>query len=107
MTRRYGDVAQVRSVPGARGEPVGFCTRGRSYLVRTVLARWVETGPWWSGMDAPTEAGGLPVLERTVWRVEAVPGRTGAGSSAISVHDLVQESVPGHPPRWWLARTLD
>ena len=56
MTRRYGDAIEVRSHPGARGEPVQFRSRGRSYVVRTVLARWVEVGPWWSGMGAPASA---------------------------------------------------
>ncbi|HEY7859623.1 MAG TPA: DUF6504 family protein [Candidatus Nanopelagicales bacterium] len=135
MTRRYGDAIEVRSHPGARGEPVQFRSRGRSYLVRTVLARWVEVGPWWSGMGAPASAASagrttgeassgavdrepaaaavrtvspLSVVERTVWRVEAAGRTGGAGrSGATSVHDLVQESAAGGRTHWWLARTLD
>ena len=133
MTRRYGDAIEVRSHPGARGEPVEFRSRGRFYLVRTVLARWVEVGPWWSGMGAPASAASarrttgeaspgtvdrepvattvrtvspLSVVERTIWRVEAATGRAGR-SGATSVHDLVQESAAGGRTHWWLARTLD
>lgn len=109
MTRRYGDLIEVRSGPGDRGEPAGFRSRGRSYVVRTVLARWVEVGPWWavsaSGQVGHGPASPLPVVARTVWRVEAVTARGRAGPT--SVHDLVQESAAGHPTRWWLARTLD
>ena len=136
--RTYGEVIDVRTArsdglptddrqPSA---PAQFLWRGRLYLVRDVLAHWVELGAWWSlprargahpvrsagpPSDAgPDPAGGPPprsvaadvgAVEREVWRVEAAPGR----GSASGVYDLVRD-VPAHagaPPRWRLARALD
>ena len=95
--RRYDDPVEVRrgwvEGPAHRGEgPEQFLWRGRLWKVRSVLAHWVETGPWWqaSGVravigsdDVPTspvaEAGPATdlLVERELWRVEA--GRGGGG----------------------------
>ncbi len=144
--RTYGEVIDVRTVrpdtrrPGgpaveAPGAPAQFLWRGRLYLVRDVVAHWVELGAWWSlprraggvparvadprpgtgsgpGTDAPrprSVAADVGAVEREVWRVEAAPGR---GTSA-GVYDLVRD-VPAHSgaepdgaARWRLARALD
>ena len=152
--RTYGEVIDVRTeahrgdgplagplggrVDGAlpSDAPAQFVWRGRLYLVRDVLAHWVELGTWWTlprratvpqGAGAPgghrsAPADGEPparsvaadvgAVEREVWRVEAAAGR----SATAGVYDLVRD-VPAvdpraplsaaHPPRWRLARTLD
>jgi hypothetical protein len=93
--RRYDDLVQVRRglVPGP-GEPderlegpAQLLWRDRLWQVRRVLARWVETGPWWSSSQAdevlglgagsapaspavPTSAVAV-LTELEHWRVEA------------------------------------
>lgn len=126
--RRYDDPVEVRrgwvsnSGPdglngqGCQEGPEQFLWRGRLWKVRTVVAQWVETGPWWLGADAratrselvgaeagPT--GGLAQLstqprsmgelleECEVWRVEAwramgtVPGSSGVFDLSFSWSD--------------------
>ena len=138
--RTYGEVIDVRTTgpagtgigmddgrgtPGfaasdGSGAPAQFLWRGRLYLVRDVLAHWVEIGAWWSlprraggttrraGTGAPAYAVGpgapasaLPrsvaadvgAVEREVWRVEAAAGR----SAICGVYDLVRD-VPAADP---------
>jgi hypothetical protein len=58
--RRYDDPVEVRKgrVTGTGGRPVEgpeqFVWKGRLWKVHTVVAQWVETGPWWqsSGVHA-------------------------------------------------------
>jgi hypothetical protein len=99
--RRYTDPVEVRSHDA---QPVGFRWRGRVYLVRAVLARWIERGSWWTGSAGqPTTATGgtgtgtgaaaaassvahaVGAVEREVWRVEAAAG------SVVGVYDLVRD----------------
>jgi hypothetical protein len=129
--RRYGDPVEVRSHDAA---PVGFRWHGRVYLVRAVLARWIERGSWWTGAPAHRDpqdpAGPLSVaravgaVEHEVWRVEAVAG------SVVGVYDLVRDrpvtdtgssfsgldpdadpdsdpDLDGRASRWRLVRSLD
>jgi hypothetical protein len=111
MSRRYGhpvrDVIDVRSeawgesAAGAMGtRPTQFLWRGRLYVVRGVLAHWVEVGAWWRARLPD----GLPVRidesGREVWRVEAGAGR----SSPVGVYDLVYDEAA---TSWTLARALD
>ncbi len=126
--RRYDDPVEVRrgwvEGPGHRGEgPEQFLWRGRLWKVRSVLAHWVETGPWWQaagvraviGSEAPVEPApvGRPaadlLVERELWRVEA--GR-GAGSGradraddlGAGVFDLSFDWADG---RWQLVGCVD
>lgn len=122
MARRYDDPVHVKpaadEVPPV---PAQFLWRGRLYVVREVLAHWVETGAWWrcaaastSGIDdqpgatspAPgtsdVDGRGSAVLaeERELWRVEASAGRVlGTG-----VFDLSLDRRAGS---WTLAQALD
>jgi hypothetical protein len=91
--RRYADPVEVRSHDA---EPVGFRWRGRVYLVRDVLARWIERGSWWTattgsrtpataGTAAPSVAHAVGAVEHEVWRVEAAAG------SVVGVYDLVRD----------------
>lgn len=97
--RRYDDPVEVRrgwvTGPGHRGPadrvegPEQFLWHGRLWKVRSVLAHWVETGPWWQapgvqaviGTDDPEpvpaqsgRSGGDLLVERELWRVEAGRG---------------------------------
>ena len=107
--RRYDDPVDVRQKPVAgiseAAAPQQFLWHGRLFVVRDVLAHWVETGAWWRspsarlvyGMadDTVDETG-----EREVWRVEASAGRAmGSG-----VYDLSFAVGPGV---WRLTRALD
>lgn len=100
--RRYDDPVEVRkgmigdARTGVEG-PAQFLWHGRLWVVREVVAHWVETGPWWSsaearavigseensqnGQQGPTDL--LP--EREVWRVEAGPGMSGLGMSGLGM----------------------
>lgn len=114
MSRRYGDQVDVR-----RGDraPDQFLWRGRLYLVRTVLAHWLEAGAWWrsaaaaavlgTGGDAGpagpaggSSTGGLADAEIEYWRVEASPGRM----AGVGVYDLCFDWSSA---TWSVARVLD
>lgn len=89
--RRYDEPVQVRLGPRedrsqAGQVPDAFLWRNRLYVVREVLATWLEREAWW---EAPTVHGGRGTYERTVWRVEAGAGR----ALGTGVYDLAQ-AVP-------------
>ena len=135
--RQYDDTVDVRRGLVRAGEgtvegPEQFLWRGRLWKVRTVVAHWVETGPWWrssgaaavlggesgdhaDGTDDDGEHGTVPrqrpasvhdlLAEREVWRVEAARGRAGAGAGAgHGVFDLAFDWAGGS---WLLTRCLD
>ncbi len=49
MVRRHADSVEVRRRDDA---PEQFLWRERLYVVREVLAHWVESGQWWSAVSA-------------------------------------------------------
>ncbi len=135
--RTYGEVISIRTgsagadssgAGSAGGVAVGnqFLWRSRIYVVRNVLAHWVESGTWWTSLQRQSKSravpnaslDGVPVeasitrdvgaTERWVWRVEAA-----AGSSApIGVYDVACEirgadSAELAQGQWRLARALD
>ncbi len=126
--RQYDDPVEVRrgwvEGPGHRGEgPEQFLWRGRLWKVRSVLAHWVETGPWWQaagvraviGSDAPAgavaqepePAGGLAtdlLVERELWRVEAGRGRAAGDGPGAGIFDLSFSWADG---RWQLVGCVD
>jgi hypothetical protein len=99
--RLYDDPVEVR-----RGETEGpdqFLWHGRLWKVRSVLAHWVETAPWWESSGARAVIGsdtgpGTAVMdavpatdllvERELWRVEAGRGSGATGSERSGVFDL-------------------
>lgn len=84
--------------------PAEFRWRGRWYVVRAVLASWVEAVPWWPG-ESGTRAGGQCHAPRQAWRVEAAPRRS-ARTGAPGVYDLYRD--PGDRARSWvLERVFD
>ncbi len=123
MTRRYDDPVDVRRHDDV---PTEFLWRGRLYVVRDVLAHWIETGAWWrvaaaraassgatahdlgdrapamAGTGGPDEAASASVCagEREMWRVEASAGR----ARGTGVFDLAFDWTAGI---WTLARALD
>lgn len=89
--RSYGDPVQVRRGADA---PDQFLWRGRLYVVRDVLAHWVETGCWWRVPSAGVDR------EREFWRVEASCGR----ASVMGVYDLCFDWDGAH---WLLSSAVD
>ena len=109
--RQYDDPVEVR-----RGEAEGpdqFLWRGRLWKVRTVVAHWVETGPWWQGAhDDVRHAAADLLAERELWRVEAGRG-PGARRSARAVasdddtYGVFDLSFDWTDGRWQLVGCLD
>lgn len=114
--RRYDDPVEVRRgrVDGAVHDdaPAQFLWRGRLWKVRAVLARWVETGSWWSSREVEAALGteahdsGLALRsvtdllgEREVWRVEAGRGAAGFRADDLGVFELTFDHDGG---RWVL-----
>ena len=109
MSRRCAEPIQVERRDDA---PAQFLWRGRLFVVRDVLAHWLEAGAWWRARGAasmvtgdaspgrPVGPVGLDDGEREYWRVEASAGRA-AGSG---VYDLCLDWSAGG---WTVARVLD
>jgi hypothetical protein len=93
LARRYDECVQVDH---RDNEPVAFVRRHRGYVVRSVLAHWWETGPWWQTAEV-TE--GLSDDEREMWRVEAA-----AAGRAVVVVELCHSWSTG---RWTVAAVCD
>lgn len=131
--RRYDEPVQVRldprpGTPDAHehgdgsdvpGVPAAFVWRGRLYVVREVLATWLEREAWW---ETAGPAHTARPYERTVWRVEAGAGRawgTGVYDLAQAVSAPVMAGVGGldrpggaatgavGTDGWWLLCHLD
>ena len=117
--RRYDDPVEVLRGP-VRGEggrampaPEQFLWHGRLWKIRSVVAHWVETAPWWHSVPARAvlgeEAGGVEdregalgqrdwdtlqdelLAEREFWRV--VAGRPGSPQHGMTsgVFDLAHD----------------
>ncbi|WP_372733315.1 DUF6504 family protein [Nocardioides sp.] len=125
--RRYDDPVEVRRGPVDAGSesdaPSQFLWRGRLWKVRSVLAHWVETSPWWNSPGAQAAIGtdsgpgstcepqslGELLTERELWRVEAGRGSAvGLGPDGEpdggGVFDLAFDWADG---RWQLVGCLD
>jgi hypothetical protein len=107
MSRRYGTAVEVRR---RDEDPAEFLWRGRFYVVRSVLAHWVETGAWWRAPADPPRVDGSSAIaldgagaEREVWRVEASAGR----SSGSGVYDLSFDWGAPADRSWTLVRAMD
>jgi hypothetical protein len=105
MSRRYDhpvrDSVEVRHEHGT--PPSQFVWRGRLYVVRGVLAHWVEVGAWWrsrlpDGMPARVDEHG-----REVWRVEGQAAR-GGRTASCGVYDLAYDQ---RVAAWTLVRAHD
>ncbi len=118
--RRYDESINVR-LKAESSSPGRFLWRGRIYIVRVVLAHWIEGGAWWRIRDAeglPLEAPVVAARGRHLWRVEASGQRLestpvspgGAAHSSVcgstGVYDLVHD-VTTEPSTWRLGHALD
>lgn len=102
MVRSYAEPVTVQRRDDA---PEQLLWRGRLYVVRTVLARWVEAGGWWRTAALNTAAGAstataLADADREYWRVEATPGL----AAGVVVLDLCFDWDSG---TWTVARSMD
>jgi hypothetical protein len=116
MTRLHADPVEVSTRAAAAGPvPDEFLWHGRRYVVREVLARWTESGSWWTGVAirALTTGSGstsgplaprIDDCESHWWRVEADAGRLAAISGGAGVYDLCFEVATS---RWSLKRVMD
>lgn len=95
--RRAGEVHAATDPPENR--PEQFLWRGRLYVVRSVVAHWIESSAWWGGSRRVLE-GAIPEHEHEVWRVEAQAGR----SDCAGVYDLRLDIAAD---RWVLSRAMD
>lgn len=121
--RRYDDPVEVLRgpVPGADEAtvtaPQQFLWHGRLWKVRSVVAHWVETAPWWHSSSARAVMGEEPrevrgaeepavprtwdevqrdlLTERELWRV--VAGRPGGDrqETTSGVFDLAHDRADG------------
>lgn len=101
MSRTYADPIDVRRSEEPQPEdcPTQFLWRGRLYVVRAVVAHWIESSAWWGGSRRALE-GAVLAPEHEVWRVEAQAGR----SDLTGVYDLRRDMAAD---RWVLARAMD
>jgi hypothetical protein len=75
MSRRYDDPVEVRR---RDDEPAEFLWRDRLWVVRAVLARWVETGAWWqAAVPAGASIPGTTISAGAV----SIPGASGISGS--------------------------
>lgn len=72
------------TVTAASGCPQSFQWRRKSYVVSTVLEKWIDTGAWWEG-----EA------EKVFYRLVTHDG---------GLYELYQERISG---RWYLYKVYD
>lgn len=116
--RTYDEVIEVRrGLVAGQEAPEQFLWRSQLWVVRDLVASWVETGSWW---EQPNIAGLLGVgtdqsrlgadllAERAVWRVEACRGRPRSGTASepasFGVFDLAFDEAAAS---WLLVRCLD
>lgn len=95
MVRSYAEPVAVQRRDDA---PEQLLWRGRLYVVRAVLARWVEAGGWWRTSAGTSTA--LADPDREYWRVEASSGM----ASGVAVLDLCFDWDTG---TWTVARSMD
>ena len=94
--RRYDDPVDVRrGLVAGLDAPEQFVWRGRLWVVREIVAHWVQTGAWWDHDDARDL-----LAEQEVWRVEAGRGAT----MSAGVFDLSFDWSDG---RWLLVGCMD
>jgi hypothetical protein len=87
--RTYGEPIDVRTATGSATAtalspegpdvdeaPVQFLWRGRLYVVRAVLAHWIELGSWWTGATRPARPA-RPKAARPARSAQPGPDRSG------------------------------
>jgi Family of unknown function (DUF6504) len=104
--RRYDEVIDVRrGLVSGEEAPTQFLWRDRLWVVRDIIAHWVETGAWWEQPGVGVLFGGADpsgqttfeqttksgparcadlLGEKEIWRVEAIRARASAGVFDVS-----------------------
>ena len=108
MTRLHTDVVEVQR---RDDEPAQFLWRGRLYAVQEVLARWTESGSWWTGTTvralasgdaaapctsatSPLETAPIPASPKWAQRAWGEPAPdVGASVGPVSIDDRERD--------WW------
>lgn len=84
--RTYGETIEVRTGAALDASsspqllltpPAQFLWRGRLYLVREVLAHWVELGTWWTARAPRTSESVLPSSASSASSASSGSGATG------------------------------
>lgn len=96
MVRSYAEPVTVQRRDDT---PHQLIWRGRLYVVRAVLARWVEAGGWWRSAASGASTA-LADPDREYWRIEATPGL----AAGVVVLDLCFDWDTG---TWTVARSMD
>lgn len=98
--RSYGEPIDVRTHDPDRpcdpARPAQFVWRGRLYLVRTVLAHWVELGTWWTARG-PARSATRPATGAgtgTGTADGAEPGADGPGGDGSGTADGAAAARP-------------
>lgn len=104
--RSYDDAIDVQ--PGRVGQhegPAQFLWRNRLWKICDIQSTWLETTPWWNGVDVraargetSAEGSGDLLVETELWRVVAAQGRHGS----LGVYELSHNWSDGQ----WRLRTV-
>lgn len=85
------------------GSPLRFEWRGVHYGVISAPERWFARRPWWL-LDGRASLGtGEGLIDREMWRVDAVPLTAGT-PRRDGTFDLALRSAPGE---WHMSRAFD
>lgn len=100
--RSYCESIEVRrGLVAGQEAPEQFVWRGTFWVVRDLIAHWIETNAWWEQPDLSADLLG----ERELWRVEAMKGRSAAAATgSAGVFDLAFDWALG---QWQLVCSID
>jgi hypothetical protein len=85
------------------GAPIRFEWRGVFYGVTSAPERWFARRPWWQLNSRAPRGTGEGLIDREMWRVDAVPLTMGA-PRRDGTFDLGRQSTTGS---WRLSRASD
>ena len=85
------------------GSPLRFEWRGVHYGVISAPERWFARRPWWLLDDRASLGTGGALIDREMWRVDAVPLTAGM-PRRDGTFDLALRSAPGE---WHMSRAFD
>lgn len=101
--RSYCEPIEVRrGLVAGQEAPEQFVWRGTFWVVRDLVAHWIETSAWWEQPDLAADLLG----ERELWRVEArKKSRSGVvAEGGAGVFDLAFDWARG---QWQLVCSID
>lgn len=93
--RSYGDPVEVRR--SESGGPEQFLWHGRLWKVRAVLARWVETEPWWQQVRPGEPSAAMVAASVGASRAAQVGGASvpeaGTAAPRVDLSDLAEREL--------------